>query len=141
MTSIVDDFDAIRAGMPSADQIAGDRRILGLFREWQAALGHAALRRGCDPPSDAAVRAAGERIEAIEDQIAATAATDAAGLAIKLFLSVYYEGEEAISDALGAELRADGRFTRSALADAARLVPELALLVAAAIAGDRQEDN
>ena len=67
MTSIVYDFDAIRQRMPGAAP-PGDRRILRLFRNWQA---------GILP----------NKAQQLVDAIAETPAEGLAGLAIKVYFA------------------------------------------------------
>lgn len=113
--------------------VTGDRRIIGLLSEWLVRV------RWANRPgdrSDAAIDADCEPVRAIEDAITETPAEGATGLAVKVFLSAYYEGEGDDCALAPSESMSDN--TRSLLQDIARLVPELAPLCAPALAEDKQ---
>jgi len=117
MTSIVYDFDANRQRMPGAAP-PGDRRILRLFRTWQA---------GILP----------NKAQQLVDAIAETPAEGLAGLAIKVYFA--FRGLPNGDDDIDPD---DEAMLVSLTKDIVRLVPEvvpeLAPLVAPALAEEAQ---
>jgi hypothetical protein len=137
-----------RAGRPrfAAAPVTGDRRILGLFREWATALrqAEATSEMASEEDFDEAV---GGTIR-IEEALAETPAESLAGLAFKVFLLCRHDYGRVSRDKLGADpctlwAIEDGRgisslLALSAIRDIARLVPELAALCAPTLAEEAQ---
>ena len=117
MTSIVYDFDANRQRMPGAAP-PGDRRILRLFRTWQA---------GILP----------NKAQQLVDAIAETPAEGLAGLAIKVYFAFREppNGDDDI-DPIGEAMLVS--LTKDIVRLVPEVVPELAPLVAPALAEEAQ---
>jgi hypothetical protein len=126
-------------------QPSDDAEILSLFREWITA-----HRQLAAEPDDQQSDKLNDRIYELVAAITATPAAGAAGLAVKVYLSIHMQdtglpidcGEfskdaAALSgDALGdVERHDDARLERAMLEDAVRFVPELAPLAANVING------
>ena len=115
-----------------------DATILALFREW-----HDAKRQYRELPDDEEAEAAGDRADAIEDQIYATSAAGLAGIMIKAYFLAHLlrvdelKGDD-LCETLGRlgidDYGEDGllsfnggaKVVKSFADDAARLMPELA---------------
>ncbi len=121
--SVIAGLRIIAAGDPvDAEPVLGDRRILGLFREWRARGDQMdAIADGDDNGPALA------RLRVIEKAIADMPAEGVIGLAVKSCLSLW-KGD------LGGEL------TCSTLRDVARFVPELAPLSAMVLEEEEEEE-
>jgi hypothetical protein len=116
MTSVVYDFDAIRRRMPGAAP-PGDRRILALFREWQAVWR--------DP----------EQARKLLAAIAETPAEGFAGVMVKTYLTfrgLNGDGDTDPDDIDPVDEAMSGSLTKDILRLVAETVPELAPLCAPA---------
>jgi hypothetical protein len=119
----------------AAEPVTGDHRILALFHEWRASNDRLDAVGDLDENDPVFVTALARHratIKATEEAIVETPA-DGIGIAVKFFLGLW-DADPELSGGVDA-------FARSALRDAARLVPELAPLCTRVLAENEEKQT